>query len=134
MKPFALESNMLTLRGVFYPTGHLFIMFPTEKDARDAENQLLHKGVRGDAVSLLTPMEIHEKIAATAVRETALPSPGTEADTVRHYEELAREGHHALLVRAPTERETEHVMDVLRSAKISYAQKYRHLVIEDLVA
>jgi len=119
MKPFALESNMLTLRGVFYPTGHLFIMFPTEKDARDAENQLLHKGVRGDAVSLLTPMEIHEKIAATAVRE---------------YEELAREGHHALLVRAPTERETEHVMDVLRSAKISYAQKYRHLVIEDLVA
>jgi len=134
MKPFALESNMLTLRGVFYPTGHVFIMFPTERDARDAEILLLHRGLRGDVISLLTPQEIHEKIAATAIRETALPSPGTEAQTVRHYEELALQGHHALLIRAPTENETEHVMDVLRSANISYAQKYRRLVIEDLVA
>jgi hypothetical protein len=134
MKPFALEQNMLTLRGVFYPTGHMFIMFPTEKDARDAENLLLHNHVRGDTISFLTPQEIHEKISATAVRETALPSPGTEADTVRHYEELARDGHHALLIHAPTARETEHIMQVLGSANISYAQKYRHLVIEDLVS
>jgi len=133
MKPFALEPNMLTLRGVFYPTGHMFIMFPTEKDAQDAERLLLHSGVRGDAICLLTPKEIHEKIAATAYRESAMPSPGTEAQTVRHYEQLAQQGHHALLVRAPTARETEHIMEVLQSAKISYAQKYRHLVIEDLV-
>ncbi|AMO24836.1 hypothetical protein GCM10027034_07980 [Ramlibacter solisilvae] len=133
MKPFALEPNMLTLRGVFYPTGHMFIMFPTEKDAQDAEHLLIHSGVRGDAISLLTPKEIHEKIAATAIRESSMPSPGTEAETVRHFEHLAQQGHHALLVHAPTGRETEHVMDVLRSAKISYAQKYRHLVIEDLV-
>jgi len=134
MKPFALESNMLTMRGVFYPTGHLFIMFPTEQHAREAERLLLHDGIRGDEISLLTPKEIHEKIAATVDTESGhMPSPGTEAATVRHFEQLAQQGHHALLVHAPSARETDRVMRLLASAKISYAQRYRHLIIEDLV-
>jgi hypothetical protein len=62
-----------------------------------------------------------------------LPSAGTEAETVRHYAQLASQGHHALLIHAPSGRETEHIMEVLKHAKISYGQKYRHLVIEDLV-
>ena len=36
------------------------------------------------------------------------------------------------LIHAPA-KETEHVMDVLKDANISYGQKYRHFVIEDLV-
>jgi hypothetical protein len=42
MKPFELDAHMLTLAGVFYPTGYIFVMFPTEKDARDAEHALLN--------------------------------------------------------------------------------------------
>jgi hypothetical protein len=62
-----------------------------------------------------------------------LPSAGTEAETVRHFTELANQGHWALMVHAPAAAETDHVMDVLHGANISYGQKYRHLVIEDLV-
>jgi hypothetical protein len=135
MKQFELEHNMLTLRGVFYPTGYMFIMFPTEKDARDAEYALEEdNGHSGDSISLLTPRDIQEKIARTVGNaDIPLPSAGTEADTVRHFVELASQGHYALMIHAPTAAETEHIMNVLKNFPISYAQKYRHLVIEDLV-
>ena len=135
MKAFALEPSMLTLRGVFYPTGYMFIMFPTEKDARDAERALEESGWTGETISLLTPTDIRQTISRTVddSGEEPLPSAGTEADTVRHFTDLAGQGHHALMIRAPTAAETEHIMDVLKNFPISYGQKYRHLVIEDLV-
>ena len=133
MKEFTLEPNMLTMRGVFYPTGYMFLMFPTEKDARDAELALEDDGYTGESISLLTPDMIQEKIARTVgSADMPLPSAGTEADTVRRFAELASQGHHALMIHAPKANETEHIMQVLRHSKISYAQKYRHLVIEDL--
>ncbi|MDB5870732.1 MAG: hypothetical protein JWQ07_174 [Ramlibacter sp.] len=134
MKPFALEPNMLTMRGVFYPTGYMFIMFPSEQDARDAERSLEDDGYTGESASLLTPQDIQEKVARTVgSADMPLPSAGTEADTVRHFAELASQGHWALMIHAPSAHETEHIMEVLKHAKISYGQKYRHLVIEDLV-
>ena len=135
MKEFAAEPKMFTLSGVFYPTGHVFLMFPTVDEALAAEKMLIEAGYDGGQICLLTPKDIHDKIAAAAqaIEEEALPSPGTEAATARHYEELAREGHHALMVPARSARDTEKVMQALKGAKISFAQKYRHFVIEDLV-
>ena len=132
MKPFALEPGMLTVRGVFYPTGHLFLMFPTEEGARNAEHALEANGHSGEHISLLTPAEILDKIARTAGPEEPLPSPGTEAETVRHFTQLARQGHHGLLIHAPSHEETEHIMQVLSGHPVSYGQKYRQWVIEDL--
>jgi hypothetical protein len=134
MKPFSIEPNMLTLRGVFYPTGHMFIMFPTEQDARDAERLLEENGVNGESISLLSPQDIQEKVARTVgSADIPLPSAGTEADTVRHFAQLASEGHHALMIHAPAAKDSERVMQILKDAHMSYGQKYRHFVIEDLV-
>ena len=134
MKRFALEPNMLTMRGVFYPTGYMFIMFPTEKEARDAERALEDDGIPGESISFLTPQDIQEKVARTVGNaDIPLPSAGTEADTVRHFAALASQGHHALMIHAPSAKQTAHVMEVLKDFNISYGQKYRHLVIEDLV-
>jgi len=134
MKPFALEPHMLTVRGVFYPTGYMFIMFPTEKEARDAEHALEEDGYSGESISLLTPEDVQQKIARTVgSADMPLPSAGTEADTVRHFTALASQGHWALMIHAPSAAQTDHVMKVLKNYRISYGQKYRHLVIEDLV-
>jgi hypothetical protein len=134
MKPFAIEPSMLTLRGVFYPTGYMFIMFPTEKDARDAKRMLEDNGCSGESISLLTPQDIQEKVARTVGNaDIPLPSAGTEADTVRHFAKLASQGHHALVIHAPSAKQSDRVMELLKDSNISYAQKYRHLVIEDLV-
>ncbi len=134
MKPFTLEPGMTTMRGVFYPTGYMVLMFPTERDARDAERKLEANGHNGEHSCLLTPAQIQEKIVRTVGNaDTPLPSAGTEADTVREYARLAGHGHHALMIHAPSHDETERIMAVLKDAPISYGQKYRHLVIEDLV-
>src|SRR6478735_4491953 len=114
MKPFALEPNMLTMRGVFYPTGHMFLMFPSEQDARNAERLLEEDGFTGETISLLTPQDIQEKLARTVgSADMPLPSAGTEADTVRQFAELASQGHHALLIHAPKADESTHIMEVL---------------------
>ena len=134
MKPFALEPNMLTLRGVFYPTGYMFLMFPTRDEAQKAGQALLNAGYTGESISLATPDIIQEQIVHTVgAADNAFPSAGTEADTVRRYAELASQGHHALMIHAPKAQESEHIMDLLKNATISYGQKYRHFVIEDLV-
>ncbi len=133
MRPFVLEPNMLTMGGVFYPTGHMFIMLPTLDDARSAEKELLADGYTGESISLLEPETVLGKIAQTVGgSDIPLPSAGTEADTVRRYAELAAQGHYALMIHAPSAEETTHIMEVLSRHRISYAQKYRHLVIEDL--
>jgi hypothetical protein len=134
MKSFAPESKMFTLGGVFYPTGHVVLMFPTAEEALAAEKKLIGAGCDSGQISLLTPQDIHEKIAAGGLHaDDGLPSPGSEGATARHYEQLAREGHHALLVPAPSAKDTERIMQALQGSKITYAQKYRYFVIEDLV-
>ncbi|MEO7548136.1 MAG: RNA-binding protein [Ramlibacter sp.] len=133
MKPFTLDSSMTTMSGVFYPTGHIFVMFPTRADAEQAGAALVAAGVEGNELSLITPEVIQEKIAATVGNADAeLPSAGTEGDTVRRFAELASQGHHALLVHAPKAKDSEHAMEAIKNFPVSYAQKYRQLVIEDL--
>jgi hypothetical protein len=134
MKEFALESKMVTMGGVFYPTGYMVLMFPTEQDARNAERKLEEDGYNGESICLMTPEDIQGKVARTVGNaDMPLPSAGTEADTVRRYAELASQGHHALMIHSPNAADTEHIMRVLKDAPISYGQKYRQLVIEDLV-
>jgi hypothetical protein len=134
MKQFEFDSSMTTMGGVFYPTGYMVVMFPTEQDATDAARKLDDDGITGDNVALLTPTVIQEKIARTVgSADIPMPSAGTEADTVRRYAELAAQGHHGLMIHSPHGEETAHIMELLEGAPVSYAQKYRQLVIEDLV-
>ncbi|MCW5650586.1 MAG: hypothetical protein KIS62_12635 [Ramlibacter sp.] len=133
MKAFSLEPSMLTMRGVFYPTGHLFLMFPTPADAADAVKTLLADGYNGDSFTEVPAEAILGPIARTvSAADAPLPSAGTEARTVRRFAELAAQGHCALMIHAPSAEETGHIMQVLAKSRISYGQKYRHLVIEDL--
>ena len=134
MKHFELESSMLTMGGVFYPTGYMVVMLPTEKDARAAERKLEDSGVMSEKVALLSPQVIQEKIARTVgTADIPLPSACTEADTVRRFAQLASQGHWALMIHAPKGDETTSIMEFLKGFPLSYGQKYRQLVIEDLV-
>ena len=134
MKPFHLEPGMLTMRGVFYPTGYMVLMFPLEQDARAAVQKLEDNGIDEGEVSLVPPQTFQEEVARTVgSADVPLPSAGTEADTVRKFTELASQGHYAVMVHAPSAKASDRVMELLAGFKMSYGQKYRHLVIEDLV-
>lgn len=134
MKPFSVAS-LTNMRGVFYPTGHMVLMFPTEEDARRACRLLKQDGISEEELSLVAPAEFERQITGATDEEDdlLLPSAGTEAATAARFRRLAHEGHHALIVHAASGRESEHVMQLLKDVPITYGQRYRHLVIEDLV-
>ena len=134
MRNFTLEPGMTTLGGVFYPTGYMVLMFPSEHEAQDAARRLEDMGFDEEEVSHASPDEFLREILGVSVDEDDdhMPSAGTEGDPARRIGQLAREGHHALLVHAPSAKQSEHVMEVLKEARISYGQKYRHFIIEDL--
>ena len=133
MKTFALDSKMLTIRGVFYPTGYAFIVFPQAEQAEQAARELETAGFDSQAIMLLTPEIVLREIGKVDGKsDLALPPVGTESATIHKYLDLAREGHHALMVHAPSDEDAERVMSAVRHLPFSYAQKYHLLAIEDL--
>lgn len=136
MKDFELTPKMLTLGGVFYPTGYAFILFPDLEDAMRVARELEAEAevdVGSDGIMLLTPDAILTQIGkADDQSDVELPSLGTEGATVRKYVDLAREGHYALMIPTPSQEATERIMAVVRQVPFSYAQRYHMLVIEDL--
>ena len=122
------------MQGVFYPTGYAFVMFPDASNAEQAAQQLQDAGFDDQDIMLLTPHVVLREIGKVTDDDSTveLPSVGTEGATVNKYIHLAREGHHALMVKAPKDTDTERLMAVVRGLPFSYGQKYHMLAMEDL--
>lgn len=133
MKSFVLDPRMLTLQGVFYPTGYAVLLFPDARTAEQAGRQLQAAGFDEDKLMLLTPQDILQNIAGLSdPAEEIMPSVGTEGATVSNYVALARDGHHGVMVKAPSDEATQRLMSAVRDLPLSYGQKYHLLAIEDL--
>lgn len=134
MKTFSL-TGMTNIRGVFYPTGHMVLMFPTEQDARLALELLRKDHISEDDLYLVAPQEFESTVmgACDDDDDVVLPSVGTEAETAQHFRQLAHEGHYAVIVHASAKLTSDHVVDLLKDTHIAYGQRYRYFVIEDLV-
>ncbi len=133
MKPFQLDGHMVTMRGVFYPTGHVLLMLPGREQAEQAARLVIQAGVAGEDMSLLPPETVLGPIRHTvAMADDPLPSAGSEAEMVRQMARLADQGHWGLLVHAPRTPDADKVMRAVRELPVAMAERYRHLVIEDL--
>lgn len=135
MKTFEITSHMFTMSDVFYPKGYAFIMFPNAQDAQQVLGELNDKLIGSNEMMLLNPQAVLRDIGKLEGEEAevTLPSIGTEAATVVKYINLARQGHHALMVRIHSDAESEQVMQSVRKVPFSYGQRYHLLAIEDLV-
>jgi len=134
MRAFRLDSDMTTMRGTFYPTGWMVLMFPGEDAARDAAQLLAREGIAQDAMMFLTPQDVRQHLVGATGDDKLVPSAGTEGDTVRKFTDLAAQGQHGLMIHVPHQKDADRVMGLLKDAPITYGQRYRTLVIEDLVA
>ncbi|MDQ3059707.1 MAG: RNA-binding protein [Pseudomonadota bacterium] len=133
MKPFVLTPKMLTLQGVFYPTGYAVLLFPDEATAAQAGRELQAAGFREEDMMALTPQAILTEIGQLQdPSEEVMPSVGTEGETVNQYIALARDGHHGVMLKAPSDAATERIMSAVKHLPLSYGQKYHMLAIEDL--
>lgn len=131
MKDFVLDKKMLTASGTFYPKGYAVILFPDGDAAQRVADAL---GDQYGEVTLLDPETIQSELNPHEDKESTLPLPsvGTEGQTAIKFVELAREGHHALMVKMPDDTVRDAVMDLVRREKFSYGQRYHSLAIEDL--
>lgn len=132
MTPFSLDSSMTSMGGVFYPTGHVFAMVPSDDVAHAAAEALHALGYAG-AVRHATPEAILADIVPTlGVEENELSAVGMEGEIVQRIGGLAQQGQHGLLVALGRD-DAHEVADVLNAYGATAAFHYRELVIEELV-
>ena len=133
MKPFALDSSHTNMSGVFYPTGHIFALFPTADLTRQAADALDTAGEIGES-AYASPEVIQQDIVRTiGSSDSVLPSVGAEGDFVRRIADLASVGHHGLLVEVGKHDDTEVLTAALKREGAVAAFYYRTLVIEELI-
>lgn len=133
MKEFELTPAMLTIGGMFYPKGYAFVMFADAESAQQVATEIESLNAEFGDIMLLSPATVLHRIGKVDGESNInLPSVGTEGATVHKYVDLARQGHHALMVQIPSDEHAEKLMVAARKAKFSYAQRYHLLAMEDL--
>lgn len=133
MKPMILDSTMTNMGGVFYPTGHVFALFPDEDCVRQAATALEAAGHKGE-LSYASPEAILRDIVRTlGTADAPLPSVGAEGDMVRRIADLAGSGHHGLLIQMDSKDEPDTVVTAITPEGAATAFYYRTFIIEDLV-
>ncbi len=133
MKPMILDSTMTNMGGVFYPTGHVFALFPDEDCVRQAAAALEKAGHRGE-LAYASPETIMQDIVRTlGAADAPLPSVGAEGDMVRRISDLASTGHHGLLVHMDSKDEPDVLVEAITPQGAATAFYYRTFIIEDLI-
>ncbi len=132
MKPFALDPDMTSATGTFYPTGYVFALFPGDEAYRKAADALADQGFTD--VAHAAPDTIHQHVVRTLGHaDTPLPSVGAEGVIVRRIADMAAQGHHGLLIKARDEDGPESLQAALEPLGADAAFFYRRLIIEDLI-
>jgi hypothetical protein len=119
--------------GVFKPTGHVVLSFPSADHARAAAHKLQAAGVADDAVHAYTDAEMLRQIDVDRQHASALASVGQELNLVLAHRALAARGYHWLVVRAADDALQRQVADIARACGAERAQAYGRFVIEELI-
>ena len=133
MKPLILDSSMTNMGGVFYPTGHVFALFPDEDCARQAAAALQAAGHTGDIAYAGPELILQDIVRTLGTADAPLPSVGAEGDMVRRIADLAGKGHHGLLIKMGDKDEPETLGNAIAPEGAVTAFYYRTFIIEDLV-
>lgn len=133
VKTLVLDSSMTNMSGTFYPTGHVFALFPDEDGARQAAKALESAGHKGET-AYASPETILEDIVHTlGSADAPLPSVGAEGDMVRRIADLAAKGHHGMLISMADKDTSEALVDAITPHGAVTAFYYRTFIIEDLI-
>ncbi len=133
MKPLILDSSMTNMSGVFYPTGHVFALFPDEDCVRQAAASLHNVGHRGELAHASPEFILQEIVHTLGSTDAPLPSVGAEGDMVRRIADLAGTGHHGVLIAMADKDSPDNVVSAITPEGAAAAFYYRTFIIEDLV-
>lgn len=119
--------------GVFYPRGYVIVSFKSRADAEKVRGLLVDGGYDEGDVHVLDT----ERVLAGASEDLKQLSPiiralGSEADLVKQHRAGAAAGDTFLLAYAPSDLDTERLMNVARRVGYDRAHKYDRFTIATL--
>lgn len=118
--------------GTFNPKGCVTVFFDTKDDAQKVAAEIIAGGVKDEDCSLFDPKKVAAWAGENVSEAGFFASLGYGIKVVEKHKELAELGKWSLVVRAPSEEETEKVMVAVRKVKFMCANKFNTFTIEDL--
>jgi hypothetical protein len=120
--------------GVFKPVGHLIVSLPSGYDADAAQRALSEIGIEKEAIHRLSDIEMLEQIEHDLRHASPLANLGQEINLIKSHQEMARRGHHWLVIRVKDDAQAERIADALRDHGAASAQLYGSFIIQELIS
>ena len=119
--------------GVFYPRGYVIVSFESQADAEKMQRLLLDGGYDEEDVTVMDTA----RVLAGTTEDLKELSPlikmlGSEGDLIRDHQAGAAAGNAFLLAYAPSDLETQRLMNVARRVGFTKAHKYDRYTITQL--
>jgi hypothetical protein len=127
------KSNPERTFGVFRPTGHLVISFPTAKDQDGAAQQIGAAGLEGDAITRYSPAEMLAQTTEDLARAGVMATIGQDLNLVKAHRELAERGYHFLVVKVDNDAQARQIADIAEGHHAERAQHYGRFIIEEMI-
>lgn len=127
------QSKPPTQFGIFYPRGYVVVALRTSEDADRMQWSLIEGGYAEDDIKILDTERVLKGTSADLeqlnplVRLLGVGSPGTESHRAG-----AAAGHTFLVADAPSDLDTERLMNVARRIGYVKAQKYDRFKVTEL--
>ena len=119
--------------GVFYPRGYVIVSFKAEADAQKMKTLLVDGGYSEEDVHVLDTARVLEGTTDDLKNlSPIIKALGNEGELIRSHQAGAAAGHTFLLVYAPSDLETERLMNVARRVGYVKAHKYDRFTITEL--
>ena len=119
--------------GAFKPVGHVVVAMPDDEHAAQAVRALRDSGFDAQDILEYTAAEEDGEMDRMLQHTSDFAGFGYEVTLMRRYQKLARDGASWLIVYAPDDARTSRVALAVRPDGALLAEKYNHLVIEDLI-
>ncbi len=119
--------------GIFYPRGYVVVAFRTLQDAERMQWSLIEGGYVDSDIKLLDTKRVLEGASADLEQLNPLVRAlGAEAQATESHRAGAEAGHTFLVAYAPSDLDTERLMNVARRIGYVKAQKYDRFTVTEL--
>ncbi len=134
MKPLVIDSTLTQAGGMFYPTGHVFALFPDEGCVRQVAAELEALPNTGETAYARPEIILQDLVRSEGAAGGTLPTTGLEGEHLRRMGALARQGHHGLLITvSDAEADTQALANMLQAAGAKAAFHYLSFRIANLL-
>ena len=119
--------------GMFYPRGYVIIGFPGEQDARQVRKRLVEGGYDEEDVQVLDTERVLEGSSADLDHLSPLVKAlGSEGGVIESHKAGAEQGQVFLIAYAPSDLDTQRLMNVARRVGYANAVKYDRFTVTSL--